>query len=281
MNKLAIGTVQFGLNYGINNKIGLVPIDQVREILNFAKSKGISTIDTASTYGNSEKILGEIGVNQFDVITKTSSIVKGLESVRSSFHISLKNLGQTKLEGLLVHNIGDLEHKDFNEMFKMINSLKMDGLVKKIGFSTYTPDQIDFLLANFDFDLIQVPFNVFDTRLVEGGQLKSLKNNNIEIHARSVFLQGLLLDFNSLSKYFLDWKDQFEDYQSIVKKSGLSLLEYSLKYVLNNADIDKVLVGINSIDQLKEIFLAVKTQNKVKAYPINDLNLVNPALWEL
>ena len=281
MNKLGIGTVQFGLNYGINNKIGLVPIDQVREILNFAKSKGISTIDTASTYGNSEKILGEIGVNQFDVITKTSSIVKGLESVRSSFHISLKNLGQTQLEGLLVHNIGDLEHKDFNEMFKMINSLKMDGLVKKIGFSTYTPDQIDFLLDNFDFDLIQVPFNVFDTRLVEGGQLKSLKKNNIEIHTRSVFLQGLLLDFNSLSKYFLDWKDQFEDYQSIVKKSGLSLLEYSLKYVLNNADIDKVLVGIDSIEQLKEIFLAVKTQNKVKAYPINDLNLVNPALWEL
>jgi len=281
VSKLVLGTVQFGLDYGVTNQLGQVPKKNIRKILDFAKENGINSLDTAPAYGDSEKILGEIGVEDFDIISKTNSLNDGVNLVESKFQISLEKLGKKQLEGLLVHNINDIKNIHFDELYKMMFRLKKEGLVKKIGFSAYTPDQVDFLLANVDFDLIQLPFNVFDTRLIEGGQLKLLKTNNVEIHARTVFLQGVLLDFNSLSEYFIEWKDQFIDYQSMVRESGLSLLEYSLQFVMNMPEIDKVLVGVNSINQLKEIILAASTQNNVKAYPINDLSLVNPALWKL
>ena len=151
----------------------------------------------------------------------------------------------------------------------------------KIGFSTYTPKQIDFLLNNFDFDLVQLPFNVFDNRLIQGGQLKALKKKKIEIHARSIFLQGLLLDFNNLSDYFLTWKNEFDIYQNVVKESGLSKLEYALNFVLSIKEIDKVLVGVNSKKELKEIVQSVKDKEELNAYSIDDINLLNPSLWKI
>jgi len=160
-----------------------------------------------------------------------------------------------------------------------LNELKEEGVIKKIGFSTYTPEQVDFLLENFDFDLIQVPFNVFDTRLVEGGQLKALKKKNIEIHARSVFLQGVLLSFDSLSDYFSTWDAQFEQYQGLVREKELSLLEYALNFALNTQELDKILVGVDSVNQLTDIVNAFKSDVDLKAFKIDDINLLNPNLW--
>jgi len=156
--------------------------------------------------------------------------------------------------------------------------LKKEGLVKKIGFSVYTPEDVNYLLEYFDFDLIQLPVNVFDNRLIESRQLYTLKKKGVEIHARSIFLQGLLLNFNNLPSYFSTWKNVFNKYQVMVEKSELSLLEYALNYVLNIQEIDKVLVGVNSEVQLKEI---IQSEKKIilNAYPINDINLLNPSLW--
>jgi len=279
--KLALGTVQFGLDYGIRNNDGQVKINEVKKILNFAKNNNINTLDTASNYGNSEDILGEIGVNGYHVITKTVSLKNGVNEVLNNFHHSLKNIKKTKVKGLLVHNIEEVKDSQFSALFTQLNELKQQGLVEKIGFSTYTPKQVDFLLNNFDFDLIQLPLNIFDNRLIEGGQLKELKNKKIEIHARSVFLQGLLLDFNNLPDYFLTWKDEFNVYQDIVKESGLSELEYALNFVLSVHEIDKVLVGVDSKQQLEEIVRSVKKHGNPDAYPINDMNLLNPSMWKI
>ena len=185
------------------------------------------------------------------------------------------------MDGLLIHDINEVKGKEFNGLFKQLNELKRQGLVNKIGFSTYTPEQVYFLLENFDFDLIQVPFNVFDNRLIQGGQLKELKSKSIEVHARSVFLQGVLLGFNSLSNYFSTWQGQFEEYQEIVEKSELSLLEYALKFALNTQEIDKVLVGINNEQQLREIIQSAQKQGSASAYPIDDMTLLNPSLWKV
>jgi aryl-alcohol dehydrogenase-like predicted oxidoreductase len=279
--KLALGTVQFGLDYGVTNHDGQVTIDEVKNILDYAKGKSIDTLDTASGYGNSEQVLGEVGVNNYRIITKTTPLKNGVDGVIKDFHQSLDSLNIGQVEGLLIHNIDDTKDKRFGELFHKLNNLKEEGLINKIGFSTYTPDQVDFLLENFDFDLIQVPFNVFDTRLVEGGQLKSLKKKNIEIHVRSVFLQGVLLDFDNLSSYFSRWKKQFDKYQSTVEKSKLSLLEYALNFALNMKEIDKILVGVNSADQLKEIVQAKKKQSSLSAFPIDDIALLNPGLWKI
>ena len=281
MSKLALGTAQFGLDYGISNKTGQVSLEEARKILNLAKEHHIDTLDTASNYGDSEKILGDIGVNDFHVVTKTTSLQLDVKNVLKSFHQSLRSLNTNNIKALLIHNIDDTKNKQFDALFTELDKLKQDKLINKIGFSTYTPDQVDFLLENFDFDLIQVPFNVFDARLVDGFQLQALKSKGVEIHARSVFLQGLLLDFKHLSGYFSTWKNEFDAYQKIIKDNDFSLLEYALNFVLNTKEIDRVLVGVNSEKQLKEIIESVKKQNVLNSYPIYDTNLLNPSLWKL
>ena len=280
-SKLSLGTVQFGLDYGVTNKNGQVTISQARDILDCAKQNNIKTLDTASLYGNSEKVLGGIGVDDYQIITKTTFLKDDVDEVINNFYKSLENLNRTQVEGLLIHNIKDIENKQFEALFEKLNALKERNLVKKIGFSTYTPEQVNFLLENFDFNIIQVPFNVFDTRLIQSGQLQALKSKGVEIHARSVFLQGVLLDFDNLSDYFLTWKAQFTEYQVMVKNSGLSLLEYALNFVLSIQEIDRVLVGVNNEQQLREITLSLKGLDSLEDYFINDMNLLNPSLWRL
>ena len=280
MNKLALGTAQFGLDYGVTNSEGKVQVEEVELILECAKENSINTLDTAASYGNSEEVLGSIGISDFQIITKTIPLKNGVDEVIKHFQQSLTFLNKSSVNGLLIHNINEIEHKNFNTLFKELTELKRQGLVNKIGFSTYTPEQVDFLLKNFDFDLIQLPFNVFDTRLVEGGQLRKLKNKAVEIHARSVFLQGLLLDFDHLVDYFSNWKNEFNVYQEIVKESGLSRLEYALHFALNTQELDKVLVGVNNTQQLVEIINASKNNINIEAFSINDVNLLNPSNWK-
>jgi len=280
MNKLALGTVQFGLDYGISNTSGQVSLEEARKVLKLAKEHDIDTLDTASGYGNSEKVLGKIGVNDFQIVTKTTSLQLGVDKVLQSFYQSLTDLNATSVDGLLIHNIDETKDKQFDTLYKELDKLKQDKLINKIGFSTYTPDQVDFLLDNFDFDLIQVPFNVFDTRLIDGGQLQALKNKKIEIHARSVFLQGLLLDFKNLNDYFSKWTTQFNSYQETVKASGLSLLEYALNFALNTSELDKVLVGVDSANQLLDITSSSTLDANLKEFSINDICLLNPVNWK-
>ena len=281
MSKLALGTAQFGLDYGMCNIAGQIPIEEARKILNLAKEHHIDTLDTASSYGDSEKILGHIGVSDFHLVTKTASLQLNLKSVLKTFYKSLKSLNMNSVEGLLIHNIDDTKNKQFESLYKELDKLKQDKIINKIGFSTYTPDQVDYLLTNFDFDLIQVPFNVFDVRLLDGFQLQALKRKDVEIHARSIFLQGLLLNFEHLSGYFSTWKNEFDEYQKIIKEKNLSLLEYALNFVLNTEEIDKVLVGVDSEKQFKEIIDSVKEHNLISSFPINDKKLLNPSLWKL
>ena len=281
MNKLALGTAQFGLDYGVTNSEGKVQVEEVELILGCAKENSINTLDTAASYGNSEEVLGSIGISDFQIITKTMPLENGVDEVIKHFKQSLTFLNKSSVNGLLIHNVNEIEHKNFNTLFKELTELKRQGLVNKIGFSIYTPEQVDFLLKNFDFDLIQVPFNIFDNRLIQGGQLQALNNKGVEVHARSIFLQGVILDFNNLSNYFSPWKKEFSIYQETVKDNGLSLLECALNFVLNIREIDKVLVGVNSERQLKEIIQAVKRRSNLSAYPINDINLLNPSLWKI
>ena len=281
MSKLVLGTAQFGLDYGISNASGKVPSEEARKILKLAKKNGIDTLDTAPGYGNSEKVLGSIGVNGFHIVTKTVPLKSGVDNVLQSFHQSLRDLNTTSVDGLLIHNLDDTKNKKFDVLFKELGKLKQDRLINKIGFSIYTPEQVLFLLENFDFDLIQVPFNVFDMRLIEGNHLQALKNNGVEVHARSVFLQGVLLNFNHLVNYFSRWSDEFQKYREIVNNNNSTLLEYALNYVLKVPEIDRVLIGVDDATQLVEIIDAIGINKNIEGFSIDDVNLLDPSLWKV
>ena len=279
MSKIALGTVQFGLDYGVANVGGRPTLSEVENILSLANNYSINTLDTAPDYGKSEQVLGKIGVRDCQIITKIESLTLGVDGVIKSFKQSLDNLKVDGVDGLLIR-AKYIQEKEIKSLYKELEKLKKDKLIGKIGFSAYSSEQVEFLLSNFDFDLIQVPFNVFDDRLIRSGQLQALNNKGVEVHARSVFLQGVLLNFDNLPKYFKTWEKQFNKYQAMVKESGMSLLEYALNFALNIPEIDKILVGVNSERQLKEIIQAVKVPKSLAVYPIDDINLLNPNLWK-
>ena len=283
--KLALGTVQFGIDYGVANTKGQVQIEEVHAILNYAQKNGVNTLDTASSYGNSEEVLGKFVVNDFKIITKTTSIKKGVNEVVRNFHQSLKNLKQQKVCGLLIHDINEIEHKRFDALFIELARLKQQGLVKKIGASVYNSQQIDYLLDNFSIDLIQLPINILDQRLISNDSLIKLKKHNVEIHARSVFLQGLLLmSTDTIPSWFNPIKDTLKLFHKEAKKQNLTKLQLALGFVQSLTEIDKVVVGVDSLKQLYEIINASSVKvNAVELsnISINDPIFLNPSNWKV
>jgi len=284
MNKLTLGTVQFGLDYGISNASGQVSFKEVEKILQLAKESSIDTLDTATGYGNSEKVLGSIGVNDFQIVTKTAPLHLGVDNVLQSFRRSLDDLKIESVDSLLVHNIEDTQDKQFDSLYKELDKLKRDKLINKIGFSTYTPEEVDFLLNNFDFDVIQVPFNILDKRLIRSGMFDKLANQDVEVHARSIFLQGLLLmDEGSKHKYFNRWKKLWQLWNEWLKDNKLTALEVTTRYVISTAEISKVLVGVNSKKHLQDILQA--SDGIIPVIPedlySDDVDLLNPMNWNV
>ena len=175
--KIALGTVQFGLEYGVANTKGRVPEETAQDILSLARELGVDTLDTAAAYGTSEEVLGRTGVDAFKVISKvppgTEHIEKPANWVKRCIDQSLSNLRCDSLYGLLLHRPLDLLQSNGRELYDALVDIKRQGLAKKIGISVYGPDDLD-KLATFDFDLVQAPMNILDRRLKNSGWLVSL-----------------------------------------------------------------------------------------------------------
>ena len=288
MSRLALGTVQFGISYGIANQDGKVSIASATEILKHAHIAGINTLDTAIAYGDSEKCLGQIGVKDWQVVSKLSELPHDtnnvLSWVRESVHGSLQRLQVPNLYGLLLHRPQQLLSSQGQELYTALNLLKQEGLVKKIGISIYAPIELEELFDRFSFDLVQAPFNILDRSLEKSGWLARLKSKVVEVHARSIFLQGLLL-MNSVNRpiYFKQWDALWTEWQLWLHTSDLSPLEACLSFVLSNPAIDRVVVGVDSLLQLQEILAAttVASVNPPDKLCCNDPDLINPARWQL
>lgn len=288
LNKLAIGTVQFGCSYGISNKTGQVSIDSAKEILAYAKSAEINVLDTAIAYGDSEICLGQIGIKNWKVVSKLPELPIGVDNVqkwaKDSLEGSLSRLKTHQLYGLLLHRPQQLLSPKGQEIYESLNLLKADGLVNKIGISIYSVYELDELFGRFSFDLVQAPFNILDRSLERSGWLSRLKSEGVEVHIRSIFLQGLLL-MNSSTRpvYFERWNPLWIEWEKWLLKSELNPLQACLSFVLSNPDIDRVVVGVESLHQLQEI-LAVKTatfDTVPDKLSCEDPDLINPARWQL
>ena len=288
MLKIALGTVQFGVDYGINSINGQVQYDELNKILNYARSHNVTMLDTALAYGNSEQALGDANTQDFKIVTKTrhfesdSIHSKEVELLVGDFYQSLKLLRRKNVYGLLMHNADDLLKPGSDQLFKCLQNLKQKDLVTKIGVSVYTTDQLQRIINSFDVDLIQLPFNILDNRLVDSGVFSVLDKRDIEIHARSVFLQGLLLmTEQSRPRRFDRWGSIWKLWHEWLSDNKLTALEATIRHVISVPEISKALVGVDSKDQLRDI---IKVRDgDLPSIPegilTNDPDLLNPVNW--
>lgn len=278
--KLAIGSVQFGIDYGINNTVGKVDYNDIGEILSIAKFYNINFIDTARAYGTSEKNLGGFNLDGFNIISKLP-----LNSIRyfEEFNSSLNNLNQKSVYGYMLHNFSLFE-SDKNS-WSFLKELKELNLVKKIGCSFYYPKELETMLdENLELDIIQIPFNLFDRRFAY--LFPICKDRNIEIHTRSTFLQGLfLMEMDKIPHYFNEIKPKIQLLHDIASKYRISILSLALGFVLKNTYINKVVIGIDSSKQFKEIINESYNAN-ISIDGLDDIietneKFINPSLWKI
>ena len=288
MSKIALGTVQFGIDYGINSESGPVQPKEVRRILNYARSQNIDLLDTAPVYGNSEKVLGVANVQNFKVITKTRHFNNteisnsDIDLLKKDFSCSLMDTRQESFYGVLVHNANDLLKPGAEKLYDHLKELKQAEKIEKIGVSVYEYSQLQSVLDNFDIDLVQLPFNILDRRMIDSGMLGKLCRSNIEVHARSVFLQGLLLmSKKNRPDKFKRWNGLWKIWHEWLNDNQITALEVTIRYAISIPEISKVLVGVDTTDQLEEIVIA--SLGLLPGIPTevytNDADLLNQSNW--
>lgn len=291
--KLGLGTVQFGLDYGISNSEGRTDPDEASRVVACAAESGIRTIDTAASYGDSETVLGNVlpSEHTFDIVTKTAPLrtdvitESDLAICESAFHQSIRKLRVKSVYGLLIHNVRDIECDGATKLIDLMRDLRESGLVKKTGLSIYNAEQLDSMPAGFPLDVVQLPINVLDQRLLRSGHLRNLKERGIEIHARSAFLQGLLLmDPRELPERFESVRNHLFSWHACLKRLGITPLKAALDFVLSIEEVDRVIVGVENITQLEEIIEAAKNESPLKPdygqWHWPDSEIIDPTRWK-
>ena len=286
--KLALGTAQFGSPYGIANQSGQVSREEVKEILTIARLNYIDILDTAITYGESETCLGEVGYDGFKVITKLPAFSENIQNINSwvnnQMQASLKRLNTSSLYATLLHRPEQLLTSKGDALWRSLEKLKEDGVVKKIGISISDPSELDYLINSFSIDLVQTPFNLVDQRLSLSGWLEKLNTLGIEVHTRSAFLQGLLLmPVTAIHEKFKFWLPLFNTWHDWLLDNNTSAVEACIGFVQAYSQIDKMVVGVDSTQQLKQLIQAEKKPSNSVWPDINcsDRDLINPANWNI
>ena len=287
-SKLALGTVQFGLPYGVANQQGQVSRAKAALIVEQARRADIRTLDTAIAYGTSEQVVGSLDLDGLDIVTKLPALPDDCTDVAgwvsAQLDESLARLGVTAVNGLLLHRPGQLLEARGAALFQAMESQREQGRVGRIGISIYAPAELDALCERYHFDLVQAPFNIMDDRLAESGWLVRLHERGTDLHVRSVFMQGLLLMPEGTRPQAFDrWADRWRIWQSWLDDTGLTPLQACLRHALAVPQIEKVVVGVDSPAQLADIIAAAEGQcpRRPDAIGCTDESLLNPSLWNL
>jgi aryl-alcohol dehydrogenase-like predicted oxidoreductase len=287
-SKLILGTVQFGLKYGINNTIGKPKKDEVLSLLKVAYNSGIRILDTAEAYGNAHQLIGNYHKEQntfkFKIITKFPHQIKhNLIKSKVLEYIDLMNVNT--LDVMMFHSFDSFQ-SNYNSL-DTLNELKSDGLINNIGVSVYTNTQLESLLNEDLITVVQLPFNLLDNFNVRGDLINQLKIKGKVIHTRSAFLQGLFF-----KKYSDDisivqaLKPHLKTLNKITKKQGCSMEELALSYCIKQKNIDNVIIGVDSISQLNANIKAAAYEVSEEALKcinnidVENLDLLNPSLWK-
>jgi len=286
MSRLALGTVQFGLRYGVANQGERVSLEEAARIVRHARDGGLDTLDTAIAYGDSELRLGEIGIGGWRVVSKLPDPPTGCADVRGwveeSTTRSLERLKIPCLSGLLLHRAANLATTQADELYSAMQGLKSRGLVRKIGISIYGPEELDECGARFPLDLVQAPFNIVDRRLHTSGWLARLKSRGTEVHTRSAFLQGLLLlPPHRRPRGFDRWKSIWNAWDGWLAGAKLSPISACLGFPLRYPQIDRVVIGVDDLTQMLALlaYEAACLAEPPIELASEDLDLINPSRW--
>lgn len=274
-SKIVLGTVQFGCQYGINSA-GRPNEDEVRHILQKAADAGIAKLDTSSAYGDSESVLGNCIPTDanFRIISKYP---KSDVSVREMFMGSLERLKVKKLYGYLLHTF--VVYRENPSVWDEFIALKQEGLVEKIGFSIYMPDELELLLRNnVPFDLLQVPYSVLDRKFEP--YFPMLKERGVEIHVRSTFLQGLFfMNREALPEKLQPLKPYLQQLDAYAQTMKMSVAEVALNHNLQNPSIDGVLIGVDNQSQLMTNLRSLREEHIDCKIDVKEKDLLNPVNW--
>ncbi|MES2987608.1 MAG: aldo/keto reductase [Pseudomonadota bacterium] len=256
--RLALGTVQFGVDYGIANRGGKVAPKEIFRILERAAAAGVDTLDTAVAYGESETVLGKVGVAGWRLVTKLPELPEDCANVETwvfdQMSASRARLDVETVDAVMLHRPAQLHGPRGDELLQALYALRRTGLAAKVGVSIYAPDELGPLFELADFDIVQAPLNILDRRLVDSGWAARLDESGVELHARSVFLQGLLLmapDARPAS--FAPWTSIWTHWNQWLEANSLTPLEACLRYVLSCKAVDRAVVGLDNLAQLDEI----------------------------
>ena len=274
-SKLILGTVQFGCQYGINSA-GRPSEAAVAEILSAAAERGITTLDTSSAYGDAERVLGSCGAaaKGFGIVSKYP---QGSGPVAETFRQSLERLGAASMHGYMLHHFG--VYRSEPGIWEEFRALRKEGLTERIGFSLYSPDELEILLEDgVDFDILQIPRNIFDRRF--DPWLPALKERGVEVHVRSTFLQGLFFkDRDSLPEKLLPLRKYLLRLDECSARSGLGIAQLALGFNLQNPDIAGVLIGVDNVGQLLANVEAACEETIDIDIQVAEQELLSPVNW--
>lgn len=289
LSKLALGTVQFGLNYGIANNTGQPDIHNVKEIIDYVLENGINCFDTASAYGNSEEVLGK-AINK----EKNSYIISKLPSndfindLEGSVDRSLHRLQCKTLYGLLLHDSKLLSNWD-NSFDNTVKTLLASNKVRYFGISIYTEDDFNKALENKAITIIQIPFNIFDQRAIKYDWFRRAKVKNKLLFIRSVYLQGLLfMDKNSLPANLQDAKRYLDILKHYCELLDTSIATLALSFVNSVAKESLILFGCDNLQQAKQNINIFNGLSDLSETMINNIyedfkdvseDIYNPTRW--
>jgi aryl-alcohol dehydrogenase-like predicted oxidoreductase len=285
-NKLILGTVQMGLSYGINNKSGKISLQNSIEILEYAYDSGIEILDSAAAYGNAHEVIGAFHEKhpekRFKIITKLPHETN--MNITEKVDEYLNELRVDQLDALLFHSFST--YKSHLDDFEVLRQLKADEKTRQIGVSVYTNEELETVLSNDDIDIIQLPFNLFDNVNLRGDLLKIAKSKGKTIHTRSALLQGLFFkDVSDNAKIVQNLNSELQTLTKISRTHKIPISKLALSYCLIQSNIDNVLIGVDSIEQLQNNLQAVNYDLKqnvideINTIKIKNLDLLNPSLW--
>lgn len=287
INKIVLGTVQMGLTYGVNNLNGKITKKESLLILKEGANLGVEFLDTAEAYGEAHSIIGDFHKKsefKYKILTKFPHSFEA--SIEDKYEVYLKELNVEQLYGLSFHSF-DSYKEYFTKNLDILKKLTQISGVK-IGVSVYTNEEFENIIADPNVSIIQLPFNLLDNMNSRGDLLRKAKAKNKEIHVRSVFLQGLFFSNleSTTNPNVIALRDELKVLNCICNKYDLTMFQLALNYVAHNKFVDKVLIGIDSLQQLRENINSImndfpaEINADIEKIKISDVNLLNPTLWK-